>query len=161
MNTLRAVGALVVRKRLFITKAISVTIIACLVVGYSLWANAAAEADAAVQAQILEAEKAASRGPYTTDGVYTGSAEGYGGTVEMQVTIENGYIEDVQILSAEYEDAPYLEETLVLLDEILQEQTSSIDVVSGCTYTSCGILNGVTEALKKSLAGEASEGQAA
>lgn len=144
-------------KRLFLLKAVNIALIACLVAGYSVWAYQAAEADAAVQAQILEAEKAASRGAYATDGVYTGAAEGYGGTIETQVTIENGYIEDVQILSAADEDEPYLTEASVLLDEIVLAQTTSIDVVSGSTYTSVGILNGVTEALLKSNAGEAPE----
>ena len=35
--------------------------------------------------------------PYP-DGVYTGSSRGYGGTVKVQVTMENGTITDLQII---------------------------------------------------------------
>lgn len=147
------------RKRLFIGKAVNVALIVCLVAGYSVWAEETALADAETRAQMLAAEKAAHRGSYATDGVYAGSAEGYGGPVEVEVTIENGYIEDVQVVSAEKEDAPYLEQAETLLDAVLEEQTTDVDVVSGCTYSSVGILNGVTEALQKSNAGEEPDGE--
>lgn len=144
-------------KRLFFVKAVNVAIIACLVVGFSLWANETAAADAAVQEQITAAERAANRGPFATDGTYTGSAQGYGGPVTMQVVIKDGYIDDVQVVSAPNEDAPYLEQAVALLDVIKQEQTVNVDTVSGCTYSSVGILNGTKEALEKSNAGEAGE----
>ena len=141
-------------KRLLLIEAVDAALVACLVVGYSLWATQAAAADAAVQEQILEAEKAAHRGAYPTDGYYTGTAQGYGGTIEMQVLIENGYIEELEVLSAKKEDAPYMDQAVAVLDDVLDEQTTAVDTVSGCTYSSVGILNAITEALEKSIAGE-------
>ena len=146
------------RNRVFAVKLANACIIVCLVVGFSLWAAQAAEADAAVQQQITEAERTANRGPFATDGVFTGSAQGYGGPVTMQVTIKDGYIDDVQVASAPNEDAPYLSQAVALLDVIKQQQTVNVDTVSGCTYSSVGILNGTKEALEKSNAGQAGEG---
>ena len=68
-------------------KLVNTAAVVLLVCGFSLWASQAAAADAAVQQQITEAERAANRGPYATDGVFSGSAQGYGGPVNMQVTI--------------------------------------------------------------------------
>ena len=70
-----------VRKRNFITKTVNVAVIGALIAGFSLWAADANTADAMVQKQIQEAERAANRGPYATDGVFTGTAQGYGGPV--------------------------------------------------------------------------------
>lgn len=150
-------GSVFARNRVFIVKLVNVCVVVCLVVGFSLWAAKAAEADAAVQQQITEAERAASRGPFATDGTFTGSAQGYGGPVNMRVTIKDGYIDDVQVVSAPNEDAPYLSQAVALLDVIKQQQTVNVDTVSGCTYSSVGILNGTKEALEKSNAAQAGE----
>ena len=40
-------------------------------------------------------------------------------------------------------------------DAEVEAQTTSIDVVSGATFTSSGILNGTTEALRQALEGGA------
>lgn len=45
--------------------------------------------------------------PYA-DGVYTGSSRGFGGTVQVQVTMEGGHITDVQVLSAAHETSAFL-----------------------------------------------------
>lgn len=142
----------IAEKKVLIVKAVNVVLVACLVVGYSLWATEAAEADAAVEAQIEEAERAANAGPYAADGTFTGSAQGYGGTVTVQVEIENGYVEEVSIVSADGEDDAYLNMASSLLDEISSEQTTNIDTVTGATYTSAGILNAAMEALEQSNA---------
>ena len=146
------------RNRVFLIKLVNACAVVLLVMWFSVWAAQTAEADAAVQQQITEAERAANRGPFATDGVFTGSAQGYGGPVNMQVTIKDGYIDDVQVVSAPNEDAPYLSQAVALLDVIKQQQTVNVDTVSGCTYSSVGILNGTKEALEKSNAGQAGEG---
>ena len=144
-------------KRIFIVKLVNVAVVAGLVVWFSVWAGQAAAADTEVQAQITAAERAANRGPFTADGIFTGSAQGYGGLVTMQVTIKDGYIDDVQVVSAPGEDAPYLSQAVKLLDDIKAKQTVNVDTISGCTYSSVGILNGTKEALEKSNAGQAGD----
>lgn len=142
------------RLRFFTTKLFNLAIIVVAFVMFSSWAAKANAHDQMVEEQIAAAERAANRGPYTTDGTFEGSAQGYGGPVKMQVVIENGYIDSVTILDASKEDDAWLDMCVGLPAAIEKAQTTSIDVVSGATYTSAGILNGTTEALQKSMAGE-------
>ena len=138
----------------FITKAINLLAVVAILVYFSGWAAEMTAHDEAVAEQIAEAERAASRGPYTADGTFEGSAKGFGGQVKMQVVIDNGYIDSVEIVDASKEDDAWLDMCLGLPAKIVKEQSTNIDVVSGATYTSSGILNGTTEALEKSLAGD-------
>ena len=152
---------LLARKRNFIAKALNVAVIACLVVGFSLWAADANAADAQVQKQVQEAERAAQRGPFATDGVFTGTAQGYGGPVTTQVTVKDGYIDDVQVIDAPNEDGPYLEQAVKLIDDMLVKQTPNVDTVSGATFSSAGIINGAVQALEASNSGQAGASVAA
>lgn len=87
--------------------------------------------------------------PYA-DGVYTGSSRGYGGQVKVQVTMENGFITDLQILDASHETSAFLKRAKRLLNIVMTEQTWDVDAVSEATYTSRGILG----AIKNALTGE-------
>lgn len=144
-----------VRKRNFITKIVNLAVVGALIAGFSLWAADANTADAMVQKQIQEAERAANRGPYATDGVFTGTAQGYGGPVTTQVTVKDGYIDDVQVVDAPNEDGPYLEQAVKLIDDMLVKQTPNVDTVSGATFSSAGIINGAVQALETSNSGQA------
>lgn len=84
--------------------------------------------------------------PYP-DGVYTGSARGYGGPVKVQVTMENGTITGVEILNASHETAAFLKRARRLLNTVVTAQTWEVDAVSEATYTSRGILGAVQNAL--------------
>lgn len=86
--------------------------------------------------------------PYA-DGTYQGEAQGYGGTVAVELTVENGIFTDLKILSAEQEDAAYLDAASALLDTILEEQSTEVDTISGATFSSNGILHATEEALRK------------
>lgn len=86
--------------------------------------------------------------PYE-DGVYQGEAQGYGGKVVVELTIEDGILTDLNILSAKQEDTAYLEAASALLETILEEQSTDVDVVSGATFSSNGILHATEEALRK------------
>lgn len=141
------------RWRYAAAKTLSAIAIIAMLMAYNAWATDAARSDAEAREQIAEATRASATGPYAADGVFTGSAEGYGGTVTMQVTIENGWIAACEILDASHEDQAWLDMAIVLPERIVEAQTPNIDVVSGATFTSTGILNGVTEALQQSMAG--------
>jgi uncharacterized protein with FMN-binding domain len=45
------------------------------------------------------------------------------------------------------EDEPYLSDSLIVIDDILAIQSTEVDVVSGATYTSGGIIDAVKNAL--------------
>ena len=86
--------------------------------------------------------------PYA-DGEYEGSAQGFGGTITVKVTIEKGMMTDIIIVSATNEDRDYLEASSKIVNEILDKQTDQVDTVSGATFSSTGIRNAVTEALNQ------------
>ena len=82
-----------------------------------------------------------------TDGVFTGSSNGYGGEITVQMTVENGQITDISILSAPGETDPYYSLARSLLDTVKLRQTWEVDTVSGATYSSRGILGAIRNAL--------------
>ena len=91
-------------------------------------------------------EEALPKLPYA-DGVYVGSSRGYGGTVRVQVTMENGSITEVEILNASHETKQFLRRAKRLLTTVVDAQSWEVDAVSEATYTSRGILGAVQNAL--------------
>ncbi len=133
----------------FIAKACCLAAVVACVLGFNSWAAAANEQDAQVQAQIDAAERAANRGPFdVADGSYQGSAKGYGGDVVVSVTVSNGYIDALELVSADDEDEAWLKMAVKLLDTIPAKQTTDVDVISDATYSSAGIINATRNALK-------------
>ena len=108
----------------------------------------AAAVEQPVEAASAEAEEEAPlpKLPYA-DGVYTGSSRGYGGTVRVQVTMENGSITEVEILDASHETRQFLKRARRLLTTVVDAQSWEVDAVSEATYTSRGILGAVQNAL--------------
>lgn len=93
-----------------------------------------------------EAEPAPSLLPYA-DGIYTGSSRGYGGAVKVQVTMADGRMTEIQIVSASHETASFLKRAKRLLGIMLDAQTWEVDAISEATYSSRGILGAVKNAL--------------
>ncbi|HAD19982.1 MAG TPA: hypothetical protein DCF42_06240 [Lachnospiraceae bacterium] len=87
------------------------------------------------------------------DGTYTGSARGYGGTITAQVTIKNGKIASIDLVSHAGETPSYFAKAKAVVNRILKKQTPNVDTVSGATYSSNGIREAVKAALKKAAGG--------
>lgn len=128
--------------------------------------NASADETAASQGKPAVINKPTVSAEGYVDGVYTGIGEGFGGDIKVQVTIKGGKIASVDILSAEDETPSFLEQARGVIDRILSVQNTSVDVVSGATYSSEGIIHAVESALSKALpeeepeqAGEETAGQ--
>lgn len=100
------------------------------------------------EAAATNASGAAAMGNYK-NGTYQGSAQGFGGTITVEVTVEKGNISDIQVLSADGEDATYYNMAVNVLDDIMSKQSADVDAVSGATYSSTGIINATKEALAK------------
>lgn len=81
------------------------------------------------------------------DGVYEGSAKGFGGEVIVSVTIAQGKITAVEVTEAKGEDSAYLSMAKALTDAVIIEQSADVDTVSGATYSSWGILDATRQAL--------------
>lgn len=93
-------------------------------------------------------EQSANKADYT-DGVYTGSANGFGGVIEVEAEIKDGVIETLTIVSAEHEDKAYLDAARKVIDDIVEQQTADVDTVSGATFSSSGIRDAAAQALEK------------
>ena len=87
------------------------------------------------------------------DGVYKGSATGFRGTVTVAVTIMDKKIVSIDILSAS-DDETFFNRAKGVIDKIIASQTLDVDVVSGATYSS----NGIIGAVKNALTGEKDSG---
>ncbi|EKQ56552.1 MULTISPECIES: FMN-binding protein [unclassified Clostridium] len=84
------------------------------------------------------------------DGTYTGSGQGFnGGTTKVSITIADGKISKIDILS-NGDDHQYFERACgIITKEILSKQSSDVDIVSGATYSSKGIISAVKDALRQ------------
>lgn len=84
------------------------------------------------------------------DGTYEGSGQGFGGgQIVVSVTIKNGSISNIQIKEAKNEDSAYFNNAKKIIDTMKQKQTADVDVASGATYSSKGIIAAVQNALKE------------
>ena len=83
--------------------------------------------------------------PYP-DGVYTGSGEGYGGITKIELTLKDGTIEKIHVVSNE-DDESFFKRAETLISLVIQRQSTDVDVVSGATFSSEGILEAINEAL--------------
>lgn len=82
------------------------------------------------------------------DGVYTGSGMGMNAKITVEVTISDGEISAITVLSSR-EDEPYYSDALAVIDDILSANSVEVDTVSGATYSSGGIIDAVEDALRE------------
>lgn len=104
-----------------------------------------------VQVTKLQQEKEKTvdiKGTYP-DGRWEGVAKGFGGMITVLVTVENGTISEIEITSADGEDKAYLSMAEDIIPKIIEAQSADVDTVSGATFSSTGIRDAVSEALKQ------------
>ena len=144
----------------FLIRSCNVLVIVAALLGYNYVARAheaqdaeaKAEADAVnaeVEAAISAAADGAAAEDVLKDGVYQGTAAGFGGDITVEVTVENGRITDVAIISADNEDGAYLAMAEDIIDSILEAQSADVDTISGATFSSSGIKNAAAGALEQ------------
>ena len=81
------------------------------------------------------------------DGTYKGSANGYGGKVTVNVTVSKKTMTAIDVASAPGETDSFFQRAKGVIDEMLTAQSTDVDVVSGATYSSNGIIGAVKNAL--------------
>ncbi len=89
-----------------------------------------------------------------TNGVYRGTGTGYAGEITVAVQIQNKEIVSIDILSSS-DDATFFNRAKAVIDRIIEKQSLDVDVVSGATYSS----NGIISAVKNALTGEKDSGE--
>lgn len=80
------------------------------------------------------------------DGTYFGAGEGYIGTTQVAVTIADGRISSIIVVSSE-DDKSYVEDAKELIPQIIDTQRTDLNAVSGATYTSEAIFSAIQDAL--------------
>ena len=115
----------------------SVVVIVGLILGYNsvLEVRAKDEEIAKLNAKIENTESLededSKNGSYK-DGTYTGEADGFGGTVKVEVIVKKQKIKDI-------------------IPKILDAQSAEVDTISGATFSSTGIKNATKQALEKAV----------
>lgn len=72
-------------------------------------------------------------------------------SLRIEVTIQDGNIQSIEVLENvdDYEFFSVAEEGII--QEILEQQTTDVDAVSGATYSSKGIIAAVSNALEAAV----------
>lgn len=81
------------------------------------------------------------------DGTYTGVGIGRGGDITVDVTIKDDTITGIEV--KDHAESKGLDEAMdILTKKVLENNTTKVDSVSGCTLTSHGFLSAIRDALK-------------
>lgn len=89
-------------------------------------------------------------GAVLTDGVYQGSAQGYKGTITVEVTVEQGAVSAITVL--EESDTPnFFAYAASIPDTVVETQSLQVDAVTGATYSSAGLLCAIENALSDAV----------
>ncbi len=81
------------------------------------------------------------------DGEYTGTAAGYGGDLEVKVTVAENKINNVEVVTHS-ETAGISDEAISEIPKkIVEAQNTEVDAISGSTVTSDGIKAAAADAL--------------
>lgn len=91
---------------------------------------------------------------HVTDGTYTGTAEGYGGTITTEVTFENGAITNIEVINHHETDTWSDAAILNMPAYITNEQSLNVDVQTGATQTCEGIKASVLDAIQQAGSNE-------
>lgn len=83
------------------------------------------------------------------DGTFAGIGSGFGGEMQVEVTVSGGVMEDIQIVSDHESSVVFNRAFPVIKERILEAQTPVVDSVTGATYSSYGVKKAVAEAMKQ------------
>lgn len=87
------------------------------------------------------------------DGIYEGEATGFQPGLIVSVVIENNEMVSVEVISHNEVNSRYYQTPVnTIPGRIVEEQSTDVDIVSGATYTSYGIMKAVEDALSKAVA---------
>lgn len=90
----------------------------------------------------------AGKGLYTP-GTYTGEAQGLHSTIKVEVTVDENTIQSVKVL--EQQDTEGISDAVftTIPDKVVEGQSLKVDVVSGASVSSNGLLDAIADALAK------------
>lgn len=96
-----------------------------------------------------EKEQASSSEIQFTPGKYEGSAEGHNGSIKLEVEVTKDKIASINVLSSE--ETKHLAEPVFteMAAKIIEDQSLSVDTVTGATITSNAFISAISNAVKE------------
>lgn len=83
------------------------------------------------------------------DGTYNGSGDGKEGVIEVKILVESQKIKSIEVLGQNETQGVGAEAIQKIVNAIIEKQDPNVDVVSGATYSSKGIIEAVSMALEQ------------
>lgn len=109
--------------------------------------NSSNTTEAVTTAAATEASTETSAAAQT--GTFEGTGSGFGGDLTLEVTVNDGKMEDIQVTS-HHESTPVFNRAFpVIRERILEAQTPVVDSVSAATFSSYAVKAAVAEAMKQ------------
>ncbi|EOR26342.1 FMN-binding domain-containing protein [Clostridium sartagoforme AAU1] len=81
------------------------------------------------------------------DGVYEGTGTGFRGEMKVKVTVQNQQITSIEVTETNDDSKWFDRAYSTIATDIIKNQTAEVNSVSGATYSSMGIKEGVANAL--------------
>ncbi|MGM0409411.1 MAG: RnfABCDGE type electron transport complex subunit D [Bacillota bacterium] len=81
---------------------------------------------------------------------FTGKAEGHKSTIEVSVSLDGEEITNIEVLSEDETDDLGDDAINTMIEKIIAEQSTDVDIVSGATNSSNALIEAVEKALEKS-----------
>lgn len=82
-------------------------------------------------------------------GTYEGTGSGFGGEMKVEVTVTDGTMEDIRIVSDHESSVVFNRALPVIRERILEAQTPVVDSVTGATFSSYAVKAAVADAMKQ------------
>ena len=84
------------------------------------------------------------------DGTYEGVGQGHGGDITVSVTVSDGKLTNVEVVSQNETEAIYSSAVDTIIEGVIANNgTTNVDAVSGATESSSGIMDAVNDALSQ------------
>ena len=85
----------------------------------------------------------------TISGKFTGRGRGFVGDIEVMVFFESGLMTKIEVIKSEEIKAKWLPAKEKIIERVLSSQSLDVDVVTGATASSKGLLEAIEDARKK------------
>ena len=85
----------------------------------------------------------------SASGTFEGKGNGFGGELQLKVTVTDGKMEDIEVVSHHESSVVFNRALPIITERILEAQSPEVDSVPGATFTSYAVKAAVAEAMKE------------
>ena len=95
----------------------------------------------------LETATAAELLPYVPDGAYRGTGDGYNGPITVRVVVSGNKMTEIEVIE-QSETANFYKAATPFLNDMIEANSTDIDVITTATVTCEGFRDAVTDAIR-------------